>query len=996
MKERKQKESKKRFPAFVRILIPICAVAIIIIAVQVFGKDAEYVPEVDQDKVKKAFELLNSSLNNSSVTYSEYIEANQRGNGDGEYKAVLSGGYETEDYDGYTLELNYTEEAVYKVIINKAGYYNLKLSYKPVGNTLSDFSVDIQINGEQPYSDMNNIALPLLWKDATKNFPKDRYGDETAPYQIKQEEFRSLYLYNGSYYSASPLMFYLEEGVNEIRMTNIAGDGLVVGNLFAMAPLDNVPSYSEYQTRYAGTALVKDAMISVNAVDYVSKNTTDAVFSSENNPVLTPHDIEYKKLNTLTWTGAGSEVSYEISVKETGLYHMAFHYKNKKEDFSVFQTIKIDGEVPFKELINYEFETTDTSWANETLKSKEGTPYTIYLKEGTHILTFRTEQEPVVDAWRAARLISAHVTQFDLAIKKITGADKDKNRTWVMTKYIPEIPDYLEAYETLITYIKYSLQDYAPNGADSAVLSDLEKVLQFIKRMKKYPDEIALYTASLTGRDNSVIISMGNFMTRLYQQTISLNMIYVYGTKELPREDAGFVKSLTNGFKGLVNTFTTEKYKVVNDPDVLNIWVNRAMTHVDLLQKMVDTEFTPNTGIKVKISVMPDANKLTMAIAANEAPDMALGLAAHLPFELSSRGALYDMTKFNDFWEIAGRFAPGSFTAYLFNEGVYAVPETMNFHALVYRKDIFNSLGLTPPNTWDDVTDMLPQLQRYGMNFYHNISAGVGYKWFYQTGSLIFQNNGKLYTDDGLKTAIDQTNSVKGLRQLANLFITYSLDMQVISFFNDFRYGTLPVGIANLDEYILIKHAAPELAEQWELALYPGTVQEDGSISRWYIANGTNGVIFDTTRKADESWEFLKWWTSHDTQVSYAHTLQSTYGETFVWLSANLDAIADSTFDQKDKMVIAEQVKWIRDVPRTPGQYLLERSISDIWNTMVSDGKPAQVAVDEKVIAINREIKKKMNELGFYDDDGNVIKSYVIRDIDWIEEQIKSAKKGGE
>ena len=49
-----------------------------------------------------------------------------------------------------------------------------------------------------------------------------------------------------------------------------------------------------------------------------------------------------------------------------------------------------------------------------------------------------------------------------------------------------------------------------------------------------------------------------------------------------------------------------------------------------------------------------------------------------------------------------------------------------------------------------------------------------------------------------------------------------------------------------------------------------------------------------------------------------------------------------------------EQEKWLRDVPRTPGQYLLERSISDIWNTMVLDGTSAQVAVDEKVIAINR------------------------------------------
>ncbi|MCQ2505875.1 MAG: hypothetical protein MJ113_01715 [Lachnospiraceae bacterium] len=85
---------------------------------------------------------------------------------------------------------------------------------------------------------------------------------------------------------------------------------------------------------------------------------------------------------------------------------------------------------------------------------------------------------------------------------------------------------------------------------------------------------------------------------------------------------------------------------------------------------------------------------------------------------------------------------------------------------------------------------------------------------------------------------------------------------------------------------------------------------------------------------------------------------------------------------------------WLRDVPRTPGQYLLERSISDIWNAMVLDGKSAQVAADEKVIEINREIKKKMQELGYYDEDGNLVKNYVIRDIDWIREnQAKAGKE---
>jgi carbohydrate ABC transporter substrate-binding protein, CUT1 family (TC 3.A.1.1.-) len=429
------------------------------------------------------------------------------------------------------------------------------------------------------------------------------------------------------------------------------------------------------------------------------------------------------------------------------------------------------------------------------------------------------------------------------------------------------------------------------------------------------------------------------------------------------------------------------------DPDVLNVWVNRAITHVDLMQKMADTKFTPKTGIKVKISIMPDVYKLTMASAAGKTPDIALGLSSYMPFDLASRGALYDLTKFKDFWIVADRFAPGAFVPYIFNEGVYAIPETADFNAIIYRTDIFESLGLSPPDTWQDVVDMLPVLQRYGMNFYHNISSGVGYKWFYQTSSLIFQYNGKIYTDDGMRTAIDQPNAVKGLQALGNLFISYALDKEVISFYNSFRYNVLPVGIVSLSDYTQIKNAAPELEGQWALAPYPGTVQEDGSISRWFISNGTGGIIFKDTLKAEEAWEFLKWWTDYDTQVEYAYTLQSTYGKQYLWLSSNLEAVAASPIEQKDKAVIVEQLKWLRDVPRTPGQYLVERSISDIWNDMVNDGESAQVAIDERVITINREIRKKMQEIGYCDKDGNLIVPYVIRDIDWVREQIESAKR---
>lgn len=967
------------------------AVIILLVAVIVIGvcclllnrDNAEYVDAAKEEDVRWAYELLSGSLNSAEVMYCDYLEYAQEKNGTGDYTANA----------GETTSIDYKESLTYTVMAETDGWYYLSLEYKPMGSTLSDFAVDVKVNGEQAYYEMKTIALPLYWQDETKVFPMDGYGDESAPKQLRIDEWTKVYLYNNTYSSVTPLLFPLKKGENQITVTNISSDGLGLGALTISAPDLNVPTYEEYLAEH-GSVEPAAATYEINAIKYTKKNSTQAILEYENNPALTPHETKYKVLNTLNWTEAGTEIEYQLDVEKDGWYQLAFHYKNEKKEFDAFETIKIDGAVPFEECISYVFAPTGTTWTNEVLSAEDGTPYYFYLTAGTHTISMKAESEPVIQGWRYARLLSEHVSQFALEITKVTGAEIDKSRTWRMTKYIPEIPDYLKAYEILIQDIRYDLQQYSTDGVNGALLSDFDKAMQFIEQMAEYPDEIALYTNELTGRDNSVLVSLSNFTSEICKQDFTLDMIYVTGTGEIPEATAGVFTMVGNWIKTLANSFTTNKYSIeTEDEDVLTIWVNRAVTHVDLLQKLADTEFTPKTGIRVKVSIMPDANKLTLSAAADQTPDIALGLTSYMPFDLACRGALYDLTQFEDFWQVANRFVPGAFVPYVYNEGVYAIPETLDFHALVYRKDVFETLGLKVPDTWDDVIGILPELQRYGMNFYHNISAGVGYKWFYQTTPLIFQNGGRLYTEDGLKTAINEPNSVKGLQELGNLFIAYSLDTQVNSFFNSFRYSILPVGIIDSNEYILLKNGAPELDGQWALAAYPGTVQEDGSVCRYYVANGTGGIIFKDTNKAEDAWEFLKWWTAHDTQVNYTYTLRSTYGKQFFWMPSNLEALADAPIDQADKDIILEQVQWLRDVTRTPGQYLVERSISDIWNTMVLDGTSAQVAVDEKTIDINREIKKKMTELGFYDEAGNLIQPFVIRDIDWIKEQMSKAGK---
>lgn len=957
-------------------------IAIIIGGFSFFNsKEAFYKGDTDitDQAVQEAFDLLNSSLNQGRYSYFEYIS-----------DKTIHYGDMVENFTPKESEvLAYEDQVQYDISVETSGFYHLGLDYQFEESVLNIGTIAIKIDGDLPFYEANTIDLPLYWQDESKDFVLDSYGDEALPLQVKREGIYHSKLYNNLYYTVDPLLFYLEKGQHQILVENVSSSAFTPGDLKVSMPTQ-VKAYSDYKKE----AKIEDQIIEINARSYSEKNSSYVRLFPLDSPTASPHDPVDKKLNIIdgeSWYDPGKEVTFTFQVKESGNYKLALHAMPDKDDFQVFRSIRIDGEIPFEEMKAYGFKDTKAEqYIYEVLSDANGQAYEFYLEEGTHSISLRADYAPIAEDVRIIQLVIDHINTFSLDIRKITGKEVDKNRTWQLTKYLPDTEAYLQAYDLLIKYVINETQTYAPNQAQSATLSYLQKALVQLDKMLEKPDELPLYFEELYSGSGSVNQMLGDSMEVLQEQAMSLDEL-VFFTEELDKKDnASFLSKQVFSIKKFLASFTSKKYVVKNDPQVLNVWVNRPITHVDTLQKLVDSEFTPQTGIEVKISVMPDANKLVLASAAGESPDIAMGLLSYMPFDLAIRGAAYDLTEFDDFWQVANRFTPGAFVPYVLEEGVYSLPETLEFHATVYRKDIFDSLGLTVPNTWDEVIELLPELQRYGMNYYHPIAGGGALKWFYQTSPFIYQQGGVLYEDDGLKAAIDQPEAVAGLDMLTKLFTMYALPEQAPLFYNDFRYGTLPIGITDFVSYMQIKNAAPELVGQWALAPYPGTEDEDGNINRWYIANGRGSTILKETNKPDEAWTFLKWWTSETTQTTYSYTMQSIYGPEYLWLSSNLDAVQNSPIDIQDKMIILEQIKWLRDVPRTPGQYMLERGLSDIWNESVFEGVPTRIAIDKQVITINREIKKKMIEFGYLDQEGSIIKPYQIRDIDWIQKQMET------
>ena len=935
-----------------------------------------------EQQTRAAYQYLATSLNQPRLTQLDFWRVNSADSLKDDIEVALDA----------PVILNAMESVTFTIDTDEQSRAQLQALIRVTERTLINPILRVSINDTIPYRESATVDVAIQWKDETKNFTLDSYGDESLPNQISDNSYRWIDFYNNTYSSSRPLNYLFDQGQNTVTITNVSSDPIGIMALKAVTPWV-LPGYSKPNINESTLKGIEER---INAIAYSSKNSSFVRMSSHPSVSVSPFDPVDKKLNViagLSWNKSGQAIDFPITVPQSGYYQLAFHYNNEKPDFSVFRSISINGEIPFKEVEYYAFAPTKTGqWAVETLSDANGDPFWFYFEQGENLLTLRAENAPIQESLDAMQLLIDHINQFALDIRKITGKEVDRNRTWKLTNFLPETESVLEAYEVLLESVLAQTSVYAPNGYASSTLSYLQKALFKVRKMREEPDELPLYLDDLYSQTGSVTEMVGISLTELSSQAMSLNEIAIYDQETTMVGEAGLLDKLSAGVQAFVASFTSKKYVAKKDPEMLNVWVNRSITYVDTMQKLVDADFTVKTGIKVKISVMPDANRLILANAANQSPDVALGLMSYMPFDFAIRGAALPLSDFEDYWEVAGTMTPGAFVPYLYEGKSYALPETLDFHTLIYRTDIFNGLNLDVPDTWQDVLDLLPELQRYGMNFYYLTAGGGSLKWFYQTSPFIYQYGGSLYDSSGYRSGIDSVEAVAGIRFLTELFTTYSIPEQVPSFYNSFRYGTLPVGIADFGTYLQIKNAAPELAGQWALAPYPGTVNEQGEVVRWDIVNGTSGMIFANTDKPQQSWDFMKWWMSTETQTAFSYNLQSTYGPEYVWLSANLEAVANSPIEYEDKLVILEQSKWLNDVPRTPGQYMLERGMSDIWNTTVFDGTPVRIAIDRQKQTIDREIRRKMVEFGFLDRNGNVLRPYVVYDVDWIREQIENAK----
>jgi ABC-type glycerol-3-phosphate transport system substrate-binding protein len=665
---------------------------------------------------------------------------------------------------------------------------------------------------------------------------------------------------------------------------------------------------------------------------------------------------------------SGEWIEWEFEVPHEGDYEIGFKFmQNFINNFYSCRSILIDGQALQEELGNQKFP-YGTGWQAKKLEDGEGRPIRFRLSQGKHTLKMIATAYPVAPIYEGIEGVMKRIADLEFAVRKVTGnyekalsgGNADANRDWELEAYVPDLQSRLKTMGTELLDLAERAKEQSVGGASDielALRSAARELADLGRRPAQIPNEL--------GRFATMQKNLSQWLYRMMDQPLLLDSFWVAEpAAKLPRLLPNGLETFGYAIKSFFRTFRIDYDFRRDDPGAIEVWVNRNRDYVALIGRLAAESFTPKTGIAVNINIVPDPQMFVLGNAAGIQPDVALGVDQAMPVDFASRGALLDLSQFADYSEAAASFHPGALRAFHYKHGDYALPENQGFHMLAYRTDILEGLGLKPPDTWEEMYRMLPNLQQNGYDFYLNPKD-------FQT--FIYQNGGELYEPDGMSSGLESEEAYTGFRQWTEMFTLYQLPREVPSFFSHFRQGTIPIGIIDFNAYLQLQFAAPEIAGKWKIAAIPGTRQPDGSIARWSGGGLQGAIIFSKTDKKKEAWEFLKWWTSEETQERFGSEVEALFGPEYRWNTANRLAFRKLPWPAEHLRAIEEQMRWFKEAPQVPGGYFTARQVDFAWNSVVINRRNIRESLEKAVLDINREMARKQTEFRLRDRLGGIM-----------------------
>lgn len=855
----------------------------------------------------------------------------------------------------------------WQVTVEEEGLYSLYLHYYLPEGKGKEVRRTLRLDGEIPYDAAIGIKFRRVYADAQETLEHDAQGNELRPQQKEIFRWSWSALEDSRGYVARPLQLYLSAGDHLITL-EAESEPMVISQLVLKA-MDTVPAYTDAAAAYEAAGYGPGAAtIHVEAEDATAKSSPMLYARADRSgPAVEPHDPRQTRINTIggsSWSQTGQWLEWTVDVQQEGLYSLTF---NVRQDFvrgtKVLRQLTIDGAVPFLEAEQIGF-AYQMGWKHVTFADESSAPYLVYLTAGQHTLRLTNVLGDAAEAVRQVEQAVNNLNTIYRQVVMITGTEPDGYRDYQLGAKLPLLRDELLVERNRLQQVLDAFE------AENGTLGEREAPIQtMIYQLDKLHQDVERLVSSL-GDFRSAIGSLGTWLTTAMENPLQLDSFdLIPAGQPIDLKEPSAWESLVYAVQNYLASFTID-YNSLSSAEgadtIITIWVATGRDQANIIKTMVDNLFTETTGIGVEIA-MVDVNSLLPAVLAGQGPDVAMLIDGSLPMNYAMRGAVADLTQFADFEAVTERFHSEAMVPFTYRDACYALPETLSFPMMFYRKDILSEIGMSVPQTWDEVKAAISVLAKNNMFFgMGSLSAtgSSGMNVITPYAMLLYQQGGRFYTEDGLTCALSEKEGIEAFKEFVKYYSDYTLERDY-DFANLFRSGVMPIGLGDMSMFNTLQVFAPELDGLWGFACVPGTVDENGQINNAVPCGGMASVIMEGSDDKEASWEFLKWWTSTETQVLYAQELETLLGAAARYPTANQAAFERLAWNTKDLAQILKQYQSIRSVPQVPGGYYTSRCLANaFYDVLVGNNIGPREALIDQVAIIDEEIRVKRREFG--------------------------------
>ena len=916
--------------------------------------------------------VFNSSVSAAESNYEAYKQS-LADYGTGESKTVFAADYtdsasaQIKASDEYGTEKNALiwekGRLTYNIDIPKNAAYNFELIYATLPGNGMDISLSLQIDGSLPFAEAQELEFSRMYKNAAEKWARNDRGDDLTPEQTEYTGVLSALAKDDTGVETKPYVFLLTEGRHTVTLETGGEPFAFIG--FSLLPPEDIKDYSEQ----APTAeeLKKDQnseTIVLQGEEAELKSSSSIIPKCDNTSAnLTPASPFNVRLNYLggSWSAPGQAVTWRFSVKNSGYYKFGFYYKQSEViNSESYRWLKIDGKTPFAQAESISF-AYSSGWRFKSLCDDSGNDCAVWLESGEHTLSLEVTLGNIAPYYNRLSEITRSLGNEYNKIVQITGDTPDTGRDYELFKSIPDFEKTLSDNKEALLKLADDMQRLTGKRS-SQYIASFKNMARVLRLMIERP-----YIAHQYLNDYySNYCTVTAWLNDMASMPIALDEIQIaaYNSK-FNDKDKGLFTKLSFGIKRFINSFTrdySQSKAASSENKVLRLWVNWGRDQTQVLNTLIQDTFTEQTGIEVKVEMVNAT--LNQGVMSGNAPDVAIQLSRTQPVNLGIRNALYDLSKFDDYKEVLKRFQSGAEIPYCYDGKCYALPDTQTFYTLFYRTDIFEELGLEIPKTWDEFIRTAIIIQRKNMQVYipytkiassATVNTGIGSLNLLPT--FMLQNDLSFYNSELTEARLDDAGAIAVFDKWTKLYTDYKF-LKEADFYNRFRAGTLPMGIAPYTTYYTLEQTASEIKNRWSIASVPSVDGKNYSVA----GGGTGCAILSETKNPEAAWSFLKWWTSAEVQERYSKNVESLLGLVGRISTSNIEAFKALSWKPESKAALLEQWEQVKEIPEIPGSYYVTRAVDQAFWSVVNGEKNSLDAVTEWNTVANTEISRKLEE----------------------------------